>query len=116
VVAGLFCANTINAGADVGAIAAAVNLLIPVPIGWLIVPVAAIILALQVFGSYRLISQIFKWLTLALFAYIASAFFAHPDPGEVLRGTLIPTITFDAAFLSVLVAILGTTISPYLGA
>jgi NRAMP (natural resistance-associated macrophage protein)-like metal ion transporter len=114
VVAGLFCANTINAGADVGAIAAAVNLLIPVPIGWLIVPVAAIILALQVFGSYRLIAQIFKWLTLALFAYIASAFFADPDPGEVLRGTLIPTITFDPAFLSVLVAILGTTISPYL--
>jgi NRAMP (natural resistance-associated macrophage protein)-like metal ion transporter len=113
-VGALFVANTINAGADIGAIAAALNLLLPIPIAWLIVPVAVAILVLQIFGSYRLISLIFKWLTLALFAYIASAFFAHPDPGEVLRGTLIPSISFDTTFLSTLVAILGTTISPYL--
>jgi NRAMP (natural resistance-associated macrophage protein)-like metal ion transporter len=113
-VAALVIANTINAGADVGAIAAALNLLVPIPIGWLIVPVAVAIVGLQVFGSYRLIANVFKWLTLALFAYIASAFFAHPDVGEVLRGTFIPTISFDPSFLATLVAILGTTISPYL--
>jgi Mn2+/Fe2+ NRAMP family transporter len=80
----------------------------------LIVPLALVILALQILGSYRLIARVFKWLTLALFAYIASALFAHPDPGEVLRATFIPTVSLDAKWLSTLVAVLGTTISPYL--
>ncbi|MBV9894336.1 MAG: Nramp family divalent metal transporter [Chloroflexi bacterium] len=110
----LFVANTINVGADIGAIAAAVNLLVPVPIAWMIVPVALIILALQIFGSYRLIASVFKWLTLALLAYIASSLFARPDAGEVLRATFIPTLSLDPTFLSTLVALLGTTISPYL--
>src|SRR5437868_5442558 len=80
----LVVANTINVGADIGAIAAAVNLLVPIPTVWMIVPIALSILGLQFFGSYRLISRIFKWLTLALFAYIGSAFFARPDLGAVL--------------------------------
>lgn len=113
-VLGLVIANTINAGADIGAIAAAINLLIPVPIAAMIVPIALIILAVQIWGSYRLIAKIFTWLTLALFAYIGSAFFAKPNWAGVLKGTLIPTISFNAQFLSTLVAILGTTISPYL--
>ncbi len=114
-VIGLVIANTINVGADLGAIAAAINLLVPaLPIAPLVVPVALAILALQVWGSYRLIARIFKWLTLALLAYLGSAILSRPDWGEVLRGTLIPTFSFDAAFLSTLVAILGTTISPYL--
>lgn len=114
VVLGLVIANTINAGADMGAIAAAVNLLVPVPITTMVIPIALIILAIQVWGSYRLIEHIFKWLTLALFAYIGSAFFARPALGEVLKGTFIPTFSFDRTFLTTLVAILGTTISPYL--
>jgi NRAMP (natural resistance-associated macrophage protein)-like metal ion transporter len=114
VVIALLIANTINAGADIGAIAAAVNILLPIPIALMIVPIALIIVALQIFGSYRLIANTFKWLTFALFAYIASAFFAKPDIGEVLKGTFIPTFSFDSKFLSTLVAILGTTISPYL--
>jgi Natural resistance-associated macrophage protein len=69
---------------------------------------------LQVWGSYRLITQTFKWLTLALFAYVGAALYTRPDPWEILRGTLIPTVSFDARFLATLVAILGTTISPYL--
>ena len=113
-VLGLLVANIINAGADIGASAAAINLLVPLPITWLVAPIALIILGLQVWGSYRLIARIFKWLTLALFAYIGSAFFVHPELSEVLRGTFIPTVRFDATFLSTLVAILGTTISPYL--
>jgi NRAMP (natural resistance-associated macrophage protein)-like metal ion transporter len=111
---GLLIANTINAGADIGAIAAGVNVLVPIPILWMIVPVTVIILALQILGSYRLIAGVFKWLTLALLAYIGSALFARPDPSEVLRATFIPSISFDTTFLSTLVAILGTTISPYL--
>jgi NRAMP (natural resistance-associated macrophage protein)-like metal ion transporter len=114
VVAGLVIANTINAGTDIGAIAAAVNLLVPIPVTALVVPIALVILGLQVWGSYRLIAQTFKWLTLALFAYIGSALYARPDLGEVLRGTLIPTLSLDARFMTMLVAILGTTISPYL--
>jgi Mn2+/Fe2+ NRAMP family transporter len=70
--------------------------------------------ALQIWGSYRLIAKTFKWLTLALFAYVGSAFFAKPDVGQVLKATFIPRLSFDVTFLSTLVAILGTTISPYL--
>src|SRR5438874_4292770 len=66
VVSGLVIANTINAGADIGAIAAALNLLVPIPAPVMIVPIAVTILGLQVWGSYRLIAQTFKWLTLAL--------------------------------------------------
>jgi NRAMP (natural resistance-associated macrophage protein)-like metal ion transporter len=114
VVAGLVIANTINAGADIGAIAAALNLLVPISAPVMIVPIALTILALQVWGSYRLIAQTFKWLTLALFAYIGAALYARPGPWDVLRGTFVPTFSFDSRFMTTLVAILGTTISPYL--
>jgi NRAMP (natural resistance-associated macrophage protein)-like metal ion transporter len=110
----LFAANTINVGADIGAIAASINMLVPIPVAWMIVPIAVAVLALQLIGSYRLIAGVFKWLTLALFAYIASSLFAHPNWPEVLRATVVPTVSFDAKFLSTLVALLGTTISPYL--
>ena len=110
----LVIANTINAGVDIGAIAAAFHLLLPIPAVWFIVPTVALILALQIFGSYRLIANIFKWLTLSLFAYVGAALFARPDWGEVLRATFIPSFQLNAAFIATVVAILGTTISPYL--
>ena len=107
-------ANTINAGADIGAIAAAINLVFPIPALALVIPVSALLLLLQVYGSYGLIVRVFKWLTLALFAYIGAALFARPDALGVLRGTLVPTIRLDPQFIALLVALLGTTISPYL--
>jgi len=107
-------ANTLNAGADIGAIAAAINLLVPIPPLWFVLPVSAGILAVQVFGKYRLIERVFKWLALALLAYIASSIFSHPDVLKVIQGTLIPTIRLDPGFIAILVALLGTTISPYL--
>ena len=110
----LLVANTINAGADIGAIAAAVSLLAPIPIGILIIPITVVILAVQLWGSYRVIASIFKWLAFSLLAYIGAAFFAHPDIRQVLYGTFVPEFRWDSKFLSVLVAILGTTISPYL--
>jgi NRAMP (natural resistance-associated macrophage protein)-like metal ion transporter len=110
----LVVANTLNAGADIGAIAAAINLLVPIPAVVFIVPVSLGIIALQVFGSYRVIEKIFKWLALALLAYIAAALFARPDVARVLAGTLIPTIRLDPGYIGILVALLGTTISPYL--
>ena len=80
----------------------------------IIVPVTVAIFALQVWGSYKLIRNIFRWLALTLLAYVGSAIIAKPELGEVIRGTLIPTIRFDAQFLSLLVAVIGTTLSAYL--
>ena len=101
-------------GADIGAIAAAINLLVPIPAIVCIVPVSLGLVALQVFGSYRLIEKVFKWLAVALLAYIAAALFARPDLGNVVAGTFLPTIRLDAKYIGILVALLGTTISPYL--
>jgi NRAMP (natural resistance-associated macrophage protein)-like metal ion transporter len=111
----LFVANTINAGADLGAMAAAVNLLVPKAAIWLlIIPITAMLLALQLLGSYGFIARVFKWSTLALFAYVATTCFVHMDATQVLHGTFVPTFRLDAVYLSTIVAILGTTISPYL--
>ena len=110
----LLIANTINAGTDIGAVASAINLLVPIPALILVVPIAIAIVALQIWGSYALIVKIFKWLTLTLFAYIAAAFLAKPNWGQVLKATFIPTIRFDNQYLTTLLAILGTTITPYL--
>lgn len=113
---GLLAANTFNVGADLGAVAAAGSLLSHGAIHalWLVVPVALLIIVLQVFATYATIFKIFKWLTLALFAYVITAFFAHPALLEVLRATVIPHIEFSKDFVMALVAVLGTTISPYL--
>ena len=110
----LVVANTLNAGADIGAVAAAFNLLVPIPALVFIVPVSLGIIGLQVFGSYRLIERVFKWLTLALLAYIGAALFSRPDAIGVLAGTFVPTIRLDPGYIGILVALLGTTISPYL--
>lgn len=111
----LVVANTINAGTDIGAIAASINLLVPwLPPPALVVPIAILIVAVQILGSYRTLVRIFKWLTLTLFAYIAAAFLARPHWGEVLKATFIPALRFDHQYLMTLVAIFGTTITPYL--
>lgn len=109
-------ANTINIGADLGAIAAGGSLLTRgriTPI-WLVVPAAILIVGLQLFASYRVIFNAFKWLTLALFAYLITAFLVHPPAVKVLVATFVPHLEFNKAFITMLVAILGTTISPYL--
>jgi Mn2+/Fe2+ NRAMP family transporter len=111
-VGGLVIANTINAGADIGAVAAAMHLLVPIPPIVLIVPVAATILALQAVCTYRTIRSVLKWLALVLLTYMASAVLARPDWPAVLRFTVLPAVHFDSQFLSVLVALLGTTVSP----
>lgn len=114
VVIGLVVANTINAGTDIQAISAAINMFVPLPIWSMVVPIALAIVALQIWGSYRLIVYIFKWLTLSLFAYVIAAFLARPDWAKVLYATFLPQFSLDSNFVTTLVAILGTTISPYL--
>ncbi|MFN2465031.1 MAG: NRAMP family divalent metal transporter [Candidatus Dormibacteria bacterium] len=112
----LLVANTINIGADLGAIAAGGSLLThgAVKAIWLILPTAGLILALQFFAAYATIFRIFKWLTIALFAYVVTAFVAHPNILQVARATVVPHLEFSAPFITALVAVLGTTISPYL--
>ncbi|HCC58770.1 MAG TPA: iron transporter, partial [Solibacterales bacterium] len=75
---------------------------------------AALIIVLLFWTSYRQIVRVFKWLTLVLFAYVIAAFLAHPDWAAVLRYTFLPHLEWNSRYLSVLVGILGTTISPYL--
>jgi Mn2+/Fe2+ NRAMP family transporter len=110
----LVLANTINLGADIGAIAGAISLLVPISSILLILPIGIAILALQIWGSYEVIERCFKWLTLGLLAYVGAALFARPDWSEVLRGTFIPQLSLDPAYVATLVAIFGTTISPYM--
>jgi NRAMP (natural resistance-associated macrophage protein)-like metal ion transporter len=115
-VAALCIANVINIGADLGAVAAGASLLSGEHIGApvFVIPVAMILLGLQLFTAYSTIFRIFKCLTLALLAYVVTAFFSHPDAVTVLGATFIPHVTLTPAFLAALVAVLGTTISPYL--
>jgi Mn2+/Fe2+ NRAMP family transporter len=114
--AGLLIANTINLGADLGAVAAGGSLLTRsiVPGLWLVVPVAALVLFLQFFVTYRAIFNIFKWMTLALFAYVFTGVLAHPSLLGVLAATFIPHLEPSREFVTALVAVLGTTLSPYL--
>ncbi|MBK7932537.1 MAG: divalent metal cation transporter [Acidobacteria bacterium] len=114
VVIGLVVANTINAGADIAAISAAINMFVPIPISAMVIPIALAIVALQVWGSYRFIMKIFKWLTLTLFAYVIAAFLAKPEWWAVFKATFVPQISFTSEYITTIVAILGTTISPYL--
>jgi Mn2+/Fe2+ NRAMP family transporter len=111
---GVLFGNVIEAGADIGGMAAAINLLVPIPFGWIVVGVAIAILSFQIWGSYLLIRNVFRWLALALLAYIGSAILAKPDFLSTIRGTFIPSVHFDKSFLSMLVAVIGTSLSAYL--
>ena len=113
-VALVFVANVVNIGADLGAIADAAGIVVGMPVPWLVIPIALALLSVQIFAGYRIIERIFKFLTLALFAYIIDVFLVHPPLGETLRATIVPTVSFDRNYIATLVAILGTTISPYL--
>jgi Mn2+/Fe2+ NRAMP family transporter len=106
--------NTVEAGADLGGMAAALGRYVHVPFALLVTGIAAIILALQLFGSYTLIRDVFRWLALVLLAYVGAALLGHPDWRAVLRGTLLPAIRFDKNTLTLLVAVIGTTLSAYI--
>ena len=110
----LVIANVVNIAADLGGMADVTALLTGVRSLYWTPLYALLLVSLLFWTSYRLIARIFKWLTLALFAYIAAAFLAHPDWPAVLRATLIPRVEWSGAYWATLVGILGTTISPYL--
>ena len=110
----LVIANIINLGADIGAMAASVRLLIGGPEVVYAVLIALFCAGCEIWFSYRRYVLILKWLTLALFAYVALLFVIHPPVAEVLKGAFIPTVALTRNGLIALVAVLGTTISPYL--
>jgi NRAMP (natural resistance-associated macrophage protein)-like metal ion transporter len=110
----LFVANTINIAADLGAMADATRLLIGGHGIIYVVLYGVVSVAAQIFLDYRRYVAVLKWLTLSLFAYVAALAFAHVAWREALAGVLLPRITWSADYFTTIVAILGTTISPYL--
>jgi NRAMP (natural resistance-associated macrophage protein)-like metal ion transporter len=110
----LFVANTINIGADLSAMADAVKLLIGGPSIIYVVLLGGLCVVATVFLDYARYVTVMKWLTLSLFAYLAALFAAEVDWEQALAGLLVPRIAWSGSFLTTLVAILGTTISPYL--
>ena len=110
----LVVANTINIGADLGAMATSARMLLGLPyLFWLFLMTGGIIL-LEVLVTYRTYSRILKYLALTLFAYVLTAFTMRMDWGVVLRSAVLPQVQFTKVYLLNIVAILGTTISPYL--
>jgi NRAMP (natural resistance-associated macrophage protein)-like metal ion transporter len=114
VVALLFIANTINIAADLGAMADATKLLIGGHGIVYVVLFGVTSVAAQIFLDYHRYVAVLKWLTLSLFAYVGALAFAHISWGEALTGVLVPRITWSGDYFTTIVAILGTTISPYL--
>ena len=114
VLALILIANTINIGADLGAMGAAAQLILPVSFPALVIFFTALILVLEIFTSYRTYSKILKWLSLALLSYIVTAFLVVEPWGTILRATFVPHIEFSFSFLFIIVGVIGTTISPYM--
>ncbi|MCL5019120.1 MAG: divalent metal cation transporter [Patescibacteria group bacterium] len=107
-------ANTINIGADIGAMAAAAALIVPVNFVILTLIFTLSILLLEIFTSYKVYSKILKWLCLSLFAYPVTVFIVTQPWGTLLKATFIPHIELNFQFLFIITAVLGTTISPYM--
>lgn len=110
----MLAANIINLGADIGAMGAAVKLLIGGPALVFAALFAVGSALLETFLSYEKYAKVLKWLCLALFAYVGTIIVVHVPWGQALRETIVPHILVNAAFLTSIVAVLGTTISPYL--
>ena len=110
----LACANTINLGADIGAMGAAVRF-------WWVARrlvyaavFAALCVLLQIFASYPKCSKVFKWLTLSLFSYVATVMVIHIPWKSAMKGTFLPSIGTSGNYWATIIAVFGTTISPYL--
>ena len=110
----LIVANTINIGADLGGMAATTELITGIRAYYLTPVYALLLVALLFWSSYHRIASIFKWMTLVLLAYVFAAFLARPNWAAVLRYTFLPHIEWSSSFLTTLVAVLGTSISPFL--
>jgi NRAMP (natural resistance-associated macrophage protein)-like metal ion transporter len=114
VVALVVVANTINIGADIGAVAAAARLVVDAPFWLFAVLTTVLVVTLEVLVTYRAYAKVLKWLALALLSYPATTFIIAEPWGEIIRATLIPHIEFSFGFLFIITGVFGTTISPYM--
>jgi len=110
----LLVANTINIGADLGAMGAALKLLLAGPLLLYVAAFGLLSIVLEVFLRYARYVSVLKWLTLSLFAYVATVFVVGVPWGTVFTHLLVPHLSLRADYLTVIVAVFGTTISPYL--
>ena len=110
----ILVANIINLGVDLGAMAAAANLLVPIPFTLLIIFFSAAILFLEIYTSYRPYARILKWLSLSLLAYPLTLFIVRQPWIQIVKATFLPHIEFNLAFLFIITGVVGTTISPYM--
>jgi len=113
-VALLLVANTVNIGADIGAMVASARLLVPVNFVLGVVVLTVAMTALEILVPYHRYAPILKWLTLSLVAYIITGFVIRPNWMAVLHSLTVPRIQLNAGFLAAMVAVMGTTITPYL--
>ena len=110
----LLVSNTINIAADVAAMAGALKLMLGGSTHWYVVGFGVVSLLLQAFIPYSRYVRILKWLTLALLAYVATVFVVHIPWGQVLTNTVLPHLSWQPEYITTVVAVFGTTISPYL--
>jgi NRAMP (natural resistance-associated macrophage protein)-like metal ion transporter len=110
----VIAANTFNLGADIGGMADAAHLIVPLPVGALVFFFGIAMITAQIWLNYTTLAGYFKWLTLALFAYVVTAFVVRPPWGHVLANFAVPRLHFGSEWLSTMVGVLGTTITPYL--
>ncbi len=117
----LFCvvilvviANTINIGADLGAMAEALRLVIHVPFMLAAVVFALIMVLLEIFISYKTYAKVLKWLALALLAYPLTALIITEPWGQIIKASLIPHLEFNFGYLFIITGVFGTTITPYM--
>jgi NRAMP (natural resistance-associated macrophage protein)-like metal ion transporter len=107
-------ANTINIGADIGAVAAAVQLVFPLPFTVIALSTVLVVLFLELFFTYKTYAKFLKFFSLALLSYVATAFMVQEPWGQILQTTLLPHIEFTFSFLFLITGVFGTTISPYM--
>jgi NRAMP (natural resistance-associated macrophage protein)-like metal ion transporter len=110
----LLIANTVNIGADLGAMASSAELIFGIPFIFWLIGMTVLTLVLEVFVSYQVYAKVLKYLTMSLFTYIVAVFIVKQDWGAILHSTVIPTIQFNKDYLMNIVGLLGTSISPYL--
>jgi Mn2+/Fe2+ NRAMP family transporter len=109
----LLVANILNLGADLGAMAAATNLLIAGPVHLYVVAFAVGCALLETFARYERYASILKWTSLSLFAYVATALVVDVPWGQVALATFVPSFSWQKDYIVTIVAVLGTTITPY---
>lgn len=110
----ILVANTINIGADLGAMAAAMELVMPISFAFWCIYFAVLVLLLEILINYKNYVLILKWLSLALLAYPLTVAMVSQPWGEILKSTFVPHFEFSFAFLFIITGVLGTTISPYM--